>query len=313
MKLSELGSKAAHRYFSEKGIWIKCGPVIAHVRTPIRALGKNLQRLYGDFPVWLDAPYADFHVSVQRAAGPRGWVKPKVLFYLDRKPPFTPLPLAHAMPLFEWGMNWCVASHFHHYLILHAAVLEKNGRALVMPAPSGSGKSTLCAALMLSGWRLLSDELALIRPEDNRVYGLSRPVSLKNESIEVIRKFSTRAILCGESQDTQKGTVALLKPTEDSVARHEEPALPGWVILPEWDARATLEYQPVTRGEAFLAMAEQSFNYHMLGSRGFEALAEFTGRSTCLHLRYQDLRDAVSYCNHLAFRQQKKVLAHATA
>jgi hypothetical protein len=43
-------------------------------------------------------------------------------------------------------------------------VLERGGRALLLPAPSGSGKSTLCAGLAFNGWRLLSDELALLDP-----------------------------------------------------------------------------------------------------------------------------------------------------
>ena len=91
-------------------------------------------------------------------------------------------------------MNWCISAHAHQFLILHAAVLERGGVALIMPAPPGSGKSTLCAALALSGWRLLSDELALIDPGSGRVWPLCRPVSLKNRSIEVIRHFAPEAV-----------------------------------------------------------------------------------------------------------------------
>ena len=52
--------------------------------------------------------------------------------------------------------------HAHQYLIIHAAVVEKNGLAAILPAPPGSGKGTLTAGSVLSGWRLLSDELTLI-------------------------------------------------------------------------------------------------------------------------------------------------------
>jgi HprK-related kinase A len=82
--------------------------------------------------------------------------------------------------MLEWGMNWCIASHMHYYLMLHAAVLERDGHALIMPGDPGAGKSTLTAALMLDGWRLLSDEIALIDRNDGLLYGLARPVSLKN-------------------------------------------------------------------------------------------------------------------------------------
>jgi len=72
--------------------------------------------------------------------------------------------------------------------MLHAAVLEKNGRAVVLPGDPGAGKSTLTAALMLSGWRLLSDEITLVDRDDGLLVGLARPVSLKNASIDVIQR-----------------------------------------------------------------------------------------------------------------------------
>lgn len=46
---------------------------------------------------------------------------------------------------------------------LHAGVLFRDGRTLLLPAPSGSGKSTLVAALVQRGWAYGSDEAALLR------------------------------------------------------------------------------------------------------------------------------------------------------
>lgn len=40
---------------------------------------------------------------------------------------------------------------------------------------TGAGKSTLCAALCADGWRLLSDEMALIEPDTGRLRGMGRP------------------------------------------------------------------------------------------------------------------------------------------
>lgn len=43
---------------------------------------------------------------------------------------------------------------------VHAAVVERDGKAVVLAAPSGTGKSTLTLALLHAGFRYLSDELA---------------------------------------------------------------------------------------------------------------------------------------------------------
>ena len=131
--------------------------------------------------------FADFHV-VGAARDPVAALDPAHgdVPIREHARHFNPLPAEQAFPLLEWGLNWCVATQCHQYLILHAAVLERGGRALIMPAPPGSGKSTLCAALVARGWRLFSDELALIEIGGGQIVPLPRPISLKNESIDRI-------------------------------------------------------------------------------------------------------------------------------
>jgi HprK-related kinase A len=106
--------------------------------------------------------------------------RPQVLFRLDGVVPFRSLPLRHAVPIFEWGLNWCIVSRANNYLIIHAAAIEKGGHVAIMPGVPGSGKSTLTAGLVNRGWRLLSDEMALISLTDGSVTPLVRPISLEN-------------------------------------------------------------------------------------------------------------------------------------
>jgi hypothetical protein len=54
-------------------------------------------------------------------------------------------------------------------LWVHAAVVEWDGRAVVLCGRSGVGKSTLSLLLCASGWRLLSDDVAPILPTSNVV------------------------------------------------------------------------------------------------------------------------------------------------
>jgi hypothetical protein len=55
-------------------------------------------------------------------------------------------------------------------LWLHAAAVERNGRALLIAGPSGQGKSTLSTKLCERGWRLLSDDIAPTSMEADIVY-----------------------------------------------------------------------------------------------------------------------------------------------
>jgi hypothetical protein len=80
--------------------------------------------------------------------------------------------------------------------------------------------------LVLSGWRLLSDELTLIDRKTGLIQPLPRPVSLKNQSIDVIRQFSPDTYINRASHDTVKGAMAHMRPPRDSVRRQHETARP---------------------------------------------------------------------------------------
>jgi HprK-related kinase A len=164
---------------------------------------------------------------------------------------------------------------------------------------AGAGKSTLCAALALRGWRLFSDEIALVRPQDGQLLSLARPVSLKNESIEVIRHFEPEARLGTEWRDTVKGTVAHMRPPLDSVLRVHETATPAWVIFPRYQRGVRAEATRQTKGVTLVRLADNSFNYSLLRLRGFETMARLVEGCDCYKFRYSDLDEAVDRFDRL--------------
>ncbi|WP_338769379.1 HprK-related kinase A [Massilia sp. METH4] len=280
------------------GIHLRTGRFTTLLRSPIASVADGIHRLYGDYP--LSSGFADFHLDLVRPATLRRWLRPQVTLLYDRRSMFKPLPLDQAFPMFEWGLNWCVSSRANRYLIIHAAVVEKNGRAVILPAPPGSGKSTLCAALVgRGGWRLLSDELALLRLEEGVLHPLPRPISLKNASIAVIRDYVPGSVMSRAVTDTAKGTVAHMRAPADSVARAGESALPAWVVFPRFEAGSAATAEPVARADTFMQLAQNCFNYSLLGAEGFTALAGLVERSRGYRFRYSKLDDALAFFDSL--------------
>lgn len=300
MIVDDLQPAALARQLSGPGLRLRTGPLVTEVRSRLPALAEGIALYYADYPAGEPEAFADFHVRLALPHGPRRWLRPQVFFYFDGAPPFLPLPAAQAFPVLEWGLNWCVSSHCHQYLIVHAAVVERAGRALILPAPPGSGKSTLCAGLVGRGWRLLSDELALIEPDSGKLVPLPRPVSLKNASIDVIRRFSPRAVIGPTVRDTVKGSVAHMKAPLESVQRAMEPAQARWTIMPRYEAGAAARLDSLSRGRAFMLLAESSFNYSLHGRRGFETLASVIQNCDCYEFKYGDLDAAVALFDRLA-------------
>jgi HprK-related kinase A len=300
--VAELSDRELEKQLAGPGLRLRTGPVVARIQSRLPAIVRAIALHYADYSTERDESFADFRVRVARPRNVRGWLRPQAQFFVDGNLPFAPLPLDQAFPMLEWGLNWCVSAHCHQYLILHAAVVERSGRALILPAPPGSGKSTLCAGLVNRGWRLLSDELTLIDIASGSVVPLPRPVSLKNASIDVIRAFAPTAAIGPAVHDTTKGSVAHMRAPSDSVRRGTEKARPGWVVLPRYQAGVTARLTPLSSARGLMQMADNACNYSAHGRRGFEFLARFVDQCSCYEFVYGDLEEAAAVFTDLAAR-----------
>lgn len=283
---------------ADGGLGVRIGPFDFHLRASVAGLAQPLHALYGDYPLLDRERVFSAHVAMRETWRPRGG--PRVRFSVDGRTPHEDMPRGQALAVLEWGLNLVVALRFHRFLMLHAAAVERNGRALLLPAAPGHGKTTLCAALVHRGWRLLSDEFGLLRPGTPEVVPVPRPMPLKNESIAVMRAFAPEARLGPTITGTIKGTVAHLPAPTSSVLRANEEARVAGVVFPRWEAGARLRLEPVAAPDAFLALASNAFNYETLGEPAFDTVRCITEAAHCRRLVYGDLDEAVATLDTLA-------------
>lgn len=274
-------------------------PFTVRIATDSPTLFNNLAALY-PAAILQKAPVAehiyDFHIDYSR----RFSGKSRPYHFRTGTEHFRMADAHQLIPTFEWGLNWCVSAYQQQYLAIHAAVLEKDGKALIMPAPPGSGKSTLCALLMLQGWRLLSDEMCLIDPLSGRLQPYVRPVSLKNASIDVIQHYYPDVAVLHRTPDTEKGTVAYLRPTDSSWQQANSSAKPYWIIFPAYQASS----EPVAaftmpKADTLLYLAQNSFNYAVFGADGFNVLCQLVENTQNYRLEYSDTKQMLQLLEQL--------------
>lgn len=295
---------ARQRLRGPEGLALRTGPFVTRICTQLSDVTRSLLDLYGHYDIASDDEFCDFHVCIRRPPGLRSFWRPQVEFAFEGQEPFNPLPGDQGFPLLEWGLNWCVYSNCHQYLIMHSAVLEREGGALLLPAPSGSGKSTLCAALALSGWRLLSDELALVSPRDGWIQPNPRPVSLKNESIDVIQRFAPQVRFGSKVAETVKGVVAHFAAPIEAVEAASRRAVPRWIVLPRYVPDSPALLRPLDRAQAFIALIENAFNYDVFGAEGFDLVASIVDRTDAYTFEYSRIEEALDVFARLAGREQ---------
>ena len=78
---------------------------------------------------------------------------------------------------------------------LHAALLSREGRGVLLVGPKEAGKSTLACAMWRSGWRLHSDDSARIE-DGHRALGIPRRVSLRMASRDLLGAELWERIAC---------------------------------------------------------------------------------------------------------------------
>lgn len=98
-------------------------------------------------------------------------------------------------------------------IAVHAAVIVRSDRALIVPGRSGAGKSTLCIAAIEAGAKVLTDEYALVDPATGWVTGWQRPIRVRRESGDGVDRLDVATA----SDPVPVGLIALV--AHDSAAR----------------------------------------------------------------------------------------------
>lgn len=249
---------------------LQVGPVSFRIGSQWRQPVEALRRLYAGYAE--PDGVCDFTVRLEAERPWRRWLRPSVAIRGDYVlPDAAPLPLAQGLLAAEMGMNLQMALGQKRFLLLHAASVEKDGRALLMTGHSGAGKSTLAALLGERGWRFMGDEFALLGLDDGRLHPFPRAVSLKNESLALfdgVDPDRLGPVLTG----TPKGTIRHLRPNREASSRMAEPARPVMILFPRFGRDFEPEVREVGAAEAFMRLTQASTNYVALGERGFDDL-----------------------------------------
>jgi len=249
--------------------------------------------LYGDFSLAPEDDIPDFTARVDPVPRLRALFRSQAATIVDGRRVFDPFARVQSLPMLEWVLNWCLFTRPNRYLLLHSAVVDWDGQSLLLSGEPGAGKSTLTAGLLMHGWRLLSDELAVIDPDTHHLHALPRPVGLKEASIGIVRDLWPTAVIGPSTHDTRKGTVAHLRPPTDSVVRGGERSRARWIVFPKFVANAETRLQRVSRADALLRLGREAFNYSMLGEVAFHALAAVLDGCECVHLQFGQLAEAL--------------------
>ena len=252
-----------------RGVQLEIGPFLVRVRSELPALDEHLRTQYRDFPM-REVEDCHFDVAVVGGRGLRRWIRPQAILAVNGARPYLPLPADLAGPVLEWGLNYCIGTR-----VAPLRVGARGGRR-----EAGQGVDSLGAfrlreehALRRAGLFGLAAVLRRIRP-DRPVYRTRlpapRPVALKEAAIDIIRRRHPDVVYGPEKRDMEGLRFVHARPPSDSVRPVTRSRDPGWIVLPKYAAGKPTTFEPLSKAQALMELAGQSFNYNYLPN-GFDA------------------------------------------
>jgi HprK-related kinase A len=281
------------------GLIVEIGPFRYALNVDAPGVSGDWLRLYCGYSFAPHDALADFKIALKPPSYLRRYFRQNVIAHTDVSAPFVPMRADHSIVALEMAMNWQTALGSLQYLTLHAGVIAKNNQAIILPGASGSGKSTLSAAMGWRDWRFLSDEFALIKPDTIEVHPYPRPVSLKNNSIAVMREIAPHENFSAIFPETIKGSISYLRPSAQSLSEMHTLATPQLLVFPQYAKAASVSIEPMAAPEALVRLIAGSANYDRMGEHSFYAVTQLLEKCPAYTLTYSNFDDADRVLNEL--------------
>lgn len=276
------------------------GPFLTRIKLSDRRSIDFFLDMYAACPVSIDkAVLCDFSLCLRPPNKFRKYFRRQIVPDPGFQFPAVPLPLEMSPLAFEMGLNLSVALQCFRYTIFHAGVVAEGDNALVIAAKSGGGKSTLTAALMEQGWRLLSDEFAILDLDDASLKAYPRPVSLKNASINVVRGFAGVGQVSDTLHDTPKGAIAYRRPRQSDIEAMDRAAKPRLILFPCFTDGAQAESREIDLADAAMQLIASSPNYQVIGERAFSGLMAMLEGMKAYEIEYGSTQDSLTLVREL--------------
>lgn len=190
-------------------------------------------------------------------------------------------------------MLWKSAIVAHDFLFyIHAGVLGRDGRCVLLPATAGSGKSSLSAALAHAGFRFFSDEVALLHASTFRVPAMPLAICVKDTGWELMTAYYPELPKLPVHHRKDQKTLRYIPPPPGAIKQAPWPV--GHIIFPRYTKGAATELEPLSRVEGLgRLMGECLAMRQKLTQENVTQLVRWMAGIECYALRFSSLTEAV--------------------
>ena len=181
-------------------------------------------------------------------------------------------------------------------VVCHAGGVARGVTGFVFPAQMEWGKTTLTTGLVQAGFDYLSDEAVAFVPGTGVIEPYPKPLSLDRGSWPLFPRLDPRLRLGDEPDQWHVAPDAI---RANAVAG---PCRAAVIAFALYQPGATTELVAVSKGEALVEMAKNTFRFREQGRRALDALADVVRGAECFRFPIGDLDAACEVIGALADR-----------
>ena len=183
---------------------------------------------------------------------------------------------------------------FDDHLVLHSALVIKNGAALVLPGHRKSGKSTLVISLLKHGFKYYSDEIAAINSESLRATGFPRVLTIRENTLSLFPSLKPEincySLKLNNGHNSAKVNLGI--PSKRVLAPLSKSFPISSIIFPKYSSNGNSSMSDMKNSTAVLNLMGNTLNQGSFVDKGFKAASSVVRNIKCYSLQVKDLSKA---------------------
>ncbi len=179
------------------------------------------------------------------------------------------------------------------YCLLHAAVVAKSERGVLICGQSGCGKSSLTLALMFrNGYQYLTDEIACWDAVQGRVVAYPKAIALKAKGYRKFQQPEPPVPMGMWDSKTFFKKLWYVNPSIHVPWKVRKTTRIRHVVFPTYREKGTTRVTGISKTRALVLLHQQRFGANGFGQNDFDTLTGLLRSASAVQVRYHDVFEA---------------------